>query len=65
MAKQHQWKEKKVGTKRYMICQNSDPSKSKHPDWAPEDGVCDEWSEVGVDATAVTCWRCTIRSQHI
>lgn len=63
MAKvKHIWKEKMDGRKRLMICQNSDPTRSKYPDWAPEDGPCTEWVEVGVDATAVTCSKCVNRS---
>jgi hypothetical protein len=66
MAKvKHVWKEKVVDGKRLMICQNSKPEYSKHPDWAPEDGPCDQWSEVGTDTTAVTCYKCTMRSQYI
>lgn len=65
MATKHVWKEKTVGRKRLMICQNSKPEFSKYPDWAPENGPCDEWVEVGVDATAVTCYKCTIRSQYV
>ena len=47
---------------RMMICQNSKPTMSKYSEFAPENGECDEWSEVGTDTTASLCWRCTGRS---
>ena len=45
-----------------MICQNSKPTMSKYSEFAPEDGECNEWSEVGSDSTGSLCWRCTARS---
>tara|TARA_B100000768_G_scaffold64085_1_gene61879 strand:- start:325 stop:561 length:237 start_codon:yes stop_codon:yes gene_type:complete len=56
------WKTKEVDGRRMMICQNSKPTMSKYSEFAPENGECDEWSEVGSDSTAVLCWRCTARS---
>lgn len=54
-----------VGTKRMMICQNSDPKRSKYPEWGPPTGVCDSWSEVGATTTAVMCHYCTQRSVNM
>jgi len=53
------FKTRKRQGRRYMICRNSIEDKkywgwqilSKHP-------RCNEWSEVGVDATAVLCYKC-------
>ncbi len=56
------WKTKEVDGRRLMICQNANPELSKYPQWGPETGICEEWSEVGVDTTASTCWRCASRS---
>ena len=47
---------------RLMICQNSNPEISKWGDYAPEDGPCDEWVEVGHETTAILCHRCTMRT---
>ena len=59
----NKWKTKQVDGKTFMICQNSDLEKSKYPEWGPEDdSPCDEWSEVGTDTVASTCWRCAARS---
>ena len=59
------WKTKEDGGRRYMICQNSNPELSKYPQWGPEEGVCDEWAEVGHETSALTCWRCTQRSLSV
>lgn len=59
------WKSKEVDKRRYMICQNSNPSLSKYPEWGPEVGVCDNWSEVGAETTAVICSACTQRSLKV
>jgi len=57
------WKTKEKDGKTFMICQNSDLTKSKYPEWGPEDETpCNEWSETGPDTTASTCWRCAARS---
>jgi|DEB19_MinimDraft_2_1074335.scaffolds.fasta_scaffold65843_1 hypothetical protein len=61
------WKTKEItrpnGTKkRLMICQNSKPSESKWADFAPEGGVCENWSEVAHNTTASLCHECTGRS---
>lgn len=59
------WKTKfKEGKRvvRMMICQNSNPELSKYPQWGPAQGTCDEWSEIGSDCVASTCWRCAQRS---
>ncbi len=61
------WKTKEVtrenGTKkRMMICQNSKPNESKWGDYAPEDGPCTNWNEVGPNTTATLCHECTARS---
>ena len=56
------WKTKKKNGRTLMICQNSNPELSKYPQWGPEKGICEEWSEVGPDTTASTCWRCAARS---
>ncbi|MDC1282505.1 hypothetical protein N8Z10_01010 [bacterium] len=61
------WKTKEVtnenGSKRkMMICQNSKPELSKWSDYAPEEGVCSNYGEVGKDAVARLCWQCTARS---
>lgn len=63
MAKNNtHWKTKQVGNLKYMICQNSKPTLSKYSQFAPEDGECEEWSEIGSDTTASLCWKCTSRS---
>ena len=59
------WKTKEVNGDRYMICQNSNPDLSKYPDWGPEFGVCENWSEVGSETTAVLCSECTRRSLQL
>lgn len=59
------WKTKEVGGKLKMICQNSNPETSMYPEWGPEDGVCDTWSDVGHDTSAVTCWKCAQRSLKV
>jgi hypothetical protein len=56
------WKTKKKDGKTFMICQNSNKELSKYPQWGPENGICDEWSEIGPDTTASTCHRCAARS---
>lgn len=48
--------------RRLMICQNSNPNVSKWGDYAPEDGPCNEWVEVGEETTAALCWKCTART---
>jgi hypothetical protein len=60
--KKTHWKTKKEDGRIMMICQNSKPTMSKYSEFAPEDGECTEWSEVGSDTTASLCWRCTGRS---
>jgi|TARA_R110000744_G_scaffold213701_9_gene332595 hypothetical protein len=62
MAKDTVWKTKEKEGKKFIICQNSNPELSKYPEWGPKNGVCDEWSEMGPDTTASTCWRCAARS---
>jgi len=47
-----------------MICQNSNPSESKWNDYAPENGKCGNWVEVGDTAVAALCPECTSRSVH-
>lgn len=56
------WKTKTVDDRRMMICMNSNLQDSKWSDFAPEDGVCENWSEVGHKTTASLCWECTSRS---
>ena len=56
------WETKEIENGRLMICQNSNPELSKYPQWGPESGICEEWSEVGSDTVASTCWRCASRS---
>jgi len=56
------WKTKEKDGRRMMICQNSNPELSKYPEWGPDDGICEEWSEVGQDTVASTCWKCASRS---
>lgn len=56
------WKTKDVNGKRMMICMNSNPEDSKWGDYAPEDGACEMWTEVGHKTTASLCWQCTSRS---
>lgn len=61
------WKTKEItrnnGTKkRLMICSNSKPSESKWGDYAPENGVCDNWVDVSEKAGAVLCSDCVQRS---
>lgn len=56
------WKTKQIDRERAMICQNSNPALSKYPNWGPEVGVCDNWSKVGHQTTAVLCSDCTQRS---
>ena len=56
------WETKEKDGRRMMICQNSNPELSKYPEWGPKNGICEEWSAVGSDTTASTCWRCAQRS---
>lgn len=60
------WKTKEVEVKGRkvvsMICQNSEPSKSKWAEYGPEEGFCSNWSVVGAKATASLCNECTQRS---
>lgn len=61
------WKTKEVarenGSKAmHMICQNSKPELSKWSDYGPDEGVCNNYSEVGKDTVAHLCWECTARS---
>jgi hypothetical protein len=61
------WKTKEItrpnGTKRIMmICQNSKPAESKWGDFAPEGGVCENWTEVSPKTTASLCHQCTQRT---
>ena len=56
------WKTKDVEGRRMMICQNSNPEIAKWGDYAPENGECDEWSEVGHNTSSVLCYKCTSRS---
>ena len=56
------WKTKQVGNKKMMICQNSNPALSKYSEYVPEEGVCESWSEVGTDTSAILCWHCVSRS---
>jgi hypothetical protein len=59
------WKTKEVDGQIYMICQNSNPSLSKYPEWGPDSGVCDKWSQVVKETAAVICSDCTQRSLKI
>jgi len=45
-----------------MICQNSKPNESKWGEYAPEDGPCTNWNEVGPNTAATLCWQCVARS---
>ena len=45
-----------------MICQNSEPLKSKWAEFGPEDGPCENWTIVANDATASLCPECAQRS---
>lgn len=56
------WKTKTVDGKRMMICMNSKPDQSKWGDYAPDEGVCENWTEVSNKTTGSLCWRCTSRS---
>lgn len=56
------WKTKEVEGRRMMICMNSKPEDSKWGDYAPEDGDCTNWTEVGHNTTASLCSECTARS---
>jgi len=47
---------------RSLICQNSKPELSKWAEYRPDEGVCENWVEVGNDATAILCSECTQRS---
>lgn len=54
---------RKNGSKlRKMLCINSKPGESKWGEYAPEGGVCENWSTVALDAIAVLCSECTERS---
>jgi hypothetical protein len=48
---------------RYMICRNSIEDDS-HWSWSTlKDGVrCNNWEQVGKNAVAVLCWKCTARN---
>jgi len=48
-----------------MICQNSEPEKSKWGKFAPENGPCTNWVNVGPNATASLCSECVQRSVNI
>lgn len=61
------WKSKQVinekgRTIRTMICQNSEPERSKWKDFVGEDGPCKNWVPVGDNVSAVLCSDCTQRS---
>jgi hypothetical protein len=58
------WKTKDDGSRRYMICQNSNLEFSKYSDFAPGDGMltCKEWVEVAKNTDAVLCSTCTHQS---
>lgn len=61
------WKTKEVirpnGSKvKHMICLNSKPSESKWGEFAPEDGVCENWVAVSDSAIGILCFECTARS---
>ena len=60
------WKTKEVEIKDrkvlLMICQNSEPEKSKWAEYAPEDGTCQNWTPVGAEVTASLCPECVQRS---
>ena len=45
-----------------MICQNSEPLKSKWAEFGPEDGPCENWTIVANDVTASLCSECAQRS---
>jgi len=45
-----------------MICQNSEPELGKWAMYAPENTTCENWVEVGANATAVLCYECANRS---
>jgi hypothetical protein len=59
------WKTKEKDGRLMMICQNSNPELSKYPQWGPRQGICEEWSEVGNNTTASTCWQCAARSVKV
>ena len=48
-----------------MICQNSEPERSKWAEFAPEDGPCENWTVVSAEATASLCSDCVQRSVNI
>ena len=64
MAKKptHNWKTKQKDGIRYMICQNSDLEKSRHPKWAAGGKTCQNWTAVGENTDAVLCSDCTAES---
>lgn len=63
------WKTREVEVKGRkvvsMICQNSDPKRSKWGDFGPENGLCGNWTVVGAKTTASLCSECTQRSVNI
>jgi hypothetical protein len=63
------WKTKEVEVKGRkvisMICQNSEPEKSKWSEFGPEDGPCGNWTVVVAETTASLCPECAQRSVNI
>jgi hypothetical protein len=53
----------RVENKRLMMqCMNSLPSMGKYPQYAPEEGVCDEWVAVNEDVVMTLCDKCVQRA---
>lgn len=60
--KDSKYRTKMDGKRIMMQCMNSLPETSKYPQYAPADGVCDEWVSVDVDAIMTLCNKCVQRA---
>lgn len=50
------------GKRLVMQCMNSLPSMGKYPQYAPEEGVCDEWVVVDDNVAMTLCNKCVQRA---
>lgn len=56
------YRTKTVGKSLMMQCMNSLPSMGKYPQYAPAEGVCDEWVSVDPDTKMTLCNKCVQRA---
>jgi len=62
LKKDFTYRTKVDGKRILMQCMNSLPSMGKYPQYAPEDGVCDEWVSVDPDIIMTLCNKCVQRA---